>query len=626
MLQLSTTAQNVRGLDSSNLSDPKVFISVEENDKVKSMSKLYTEVSERTTNPYWMKEFVVSWRTNRCWIRFDVVDRVRIFPDKPLGTCFFDVSQLRVGETREVWMPLFDTKVATRLESPSVTVWDNLSSSTPQPIVEPSFTPTPGGFDSSAGAGMQEAVTNSITPTPSSTPSTADVPKLPHSEWGHLHVIFDFRPFPEPPRNMLMELPQLRVALEKPFYRPGELIRGMVFYNVAAKAMLKSLNVFMKGESRVHWTESNGDNTDWYQSQSEFLKESHPVLAPPEGFKSLSIEHRHICAAFDFVLPIGLPSSSDGKITRGFVTTKTGYRIGATAELAGRTVTADLPLIVLPHYQEDSNASLLPSITPQPIFIPDTTPIRYTIIVPRVLTAGSRFSATITVDNTNGKVAITKLSFAVQELQIAYAEHLRWYSKRGVFKLSSVTLSEPSIAKGDWIPHESLPIPPGETRKFIVNMSIPKDTENSILPGECPLYLTQHVFTASTHERFDKGVKDDMAYTPIIISGCGLPEGYQHFKASSAAASDPNNPNAFFGHPITDPPVEHIRPYAEWAVVKVVQEGPMYPIPDVPVPSPFRAHVFPPDTPLTNHWLPITPWTGGKPPNTAISVYSIPPN
>ena len=570
-----------------------------------------TGTCARTVNPHWMEEFIVSWRTNRHWIRFDVVDRVRILPDKPLGTCFFDVSQLKWGETQEVWLPLFDTKVATRLESPAVTVWSNMSASTSaySSISETSSTPNT-SFDSSAGAGMVE-------PTPTSVPEASV--KLPPSEWGHLHVIIDLRPFPESPRCSLMELPKVRLVLEKPFYRPGDIVRGMVFYNITAKTFFKSFSVYLHGESHVKWVEAGTDN-HYFDATHPIIKDTHAILSPSSDSKGIYLEYQHICAAFEFHLPLGLPSSSSPASANNAVTTTTAYKIGAKALLDTLSMEdAHIPLVILSHYQP---TALLPdaSIPPQPIFVPDTTPLRYSIIVPRVHTPGSTISATVTVDNTKGTKSITQLTFGIYELKFAFARHiLNWHWKRYPFCLMSLDLCEPGVKKKHAHPNNALPILPGEARKFAVTMVIPKTASNSVLPAESQLYTIQHAFTVSTHEFFAPGVVDDMGFTPIIIASGGLPENCQ---SKGAASTSSDQPNPATVNTATDPPAAPLRPYLDTARYRESGPGPQY---DAKTAA-FRFHVFPLNSPLTHSWLPIGPWTGAKHPDTAISIYSMPPN
>ena len=575
----------------------------------------------RTLNPKWNTEFVTSWTSNKCWLRFDVMDHVRILSDKPLGSGFVDVSQIHMGETREIWIPLYDKKVATRKECPMVT------SFTTMPEVASRFTSitsheTPGNPDAP----------QSTSETPGN-PSSISSQTLPPSEWGHLRIVIDVRPFPGPGRLMLMKLPELRISIEKDFYRPGDIVRGLVHYNVSTAVCLKNLEVFCSGKSLTHWSESTSDTTIEYDGKHELFKETVNLLAAPPGAGKLDLSDTSICAAFEFQLPLGLPSSNSKQL--GLTRHHSEYTIGAVARspsLFG-TTQAKLNFTVLAHQEDEQTVARIVSATASPTPSPETNAQRLisfqfkksnakiSIQAPPVVYNDQPVTMNVTVDNTEGTTIIKKLNIFIVELNRLYAANAGvWYKKESIITIPEgiYLTSGPTTSNTQNCPE--LPVPIGSSRTFAITLHVSKKISNTVLPGESPLYSIQHAIVATEHTSIGKSQINNAAHFPICVSGKGI---VQDTLLDGTLVPKPPR-NEFIGSVPAQPyaPMHSLEPY--FSFYKEILTGPS-PIEGLmPTPTQVRVLLFQNNSPAAYPYLAIPPWAQGTHPALAITIPPIP--
>lgn len=570
---------------------------------------LATDVYERSINPQWMQEFVVSWNTNVCWLRFDVWDRVRIFPDKPLGVSFFNVSQLQMGETKELWLPLFDPKFATRLESPFVNGYVHM----PASDSDASSSTTPGNPDQT---GSDSA------PQDTETSSGKELALLP-SEWGHLHVLVDIRPFPGPPRCMLMKLPKLRIVVDKQFYRPGDLVRGAIIYNIAEIVRIRKLEAYAFCKSSVHWSKTHYMNskqqTRHFRSNLDHYKQAVDLIVPPPTAPSVDLRDTAFYACFEYRLPEILPTSNV-RFLNTPVTTHTIHRVGVTSH-SSQSSAFDVftDITVLAHHPDEPNTET-PSEPPLSYNLPHNG-ISYSLQAPSVILAGKKFNMNITVDNTKGQQNIDRLTFLVAEFQNAYATYGTWHSQRSVRTICGVNLSG-GAASGQYQNCPQMPIPPGQSVTFMVSMDLPETVKNSVPPGECPLYYLQHAILISPHPALGASSSSDAAVFPILVSGAEIacekhPNGtiVPPVPISSAKPDSVAPPHSTVPQPIN----EHLSTLLTTTMIKCEPPATT----DCLHVFPLQAMVLPNNSVDSFKYLPVGPWAGAHAPSVALSLPSM---
>lgn len=504
-----------RGLDSSNLSDPKVVITMEDETK-NSYPATTTQVCQRTINPEWNQEAVIVWPSNKAWLRLNVLDHHRIFSDKPLGTAFFDLSRLEMGETREVWLPLVDSKTANKNECPFVTAYAHKPAISSDASSEPQDTQT-----TSDASAMIDA-----SPLPYFS-ATA----LPGSAWGHIRALINISYYPGPSHCSLTTLKRMRVVIEKQVYRPGDLVRGVVYYNSTTPKSFSRVNAYCFGKTSVQWSESAGKTSIAYRGAMEHFKESKTIIAPIQG--ALRLDKSTFCAAFEFQLPnVALPASNGGHYMQ-VSTANSEYRIGSTAFYAdGTAEDAFSKFLVLPHHEDAQTVALVTNVEPNaptPVTVAferscDARGIKYKLLGPRVVYAQKLFSITVSVENTTN-APIQRLAFKLAEMMCVHANRAgTWFQKRSMRTISAVYLAHVKETRENLQVSPQLPILPGESRTFTVTMNIPDTVFNSVLDTDCPLLSIQHAFTVSNVFDLDQANVADFASFSVLVSGSPFPE------------------------------------------------------------------------------------------------------
>lgn len=566
------------------MSDPKVVITVEDDAK-NAYSAIRSEVCQRTINPVWNHEAALICPTNKVWLRFNALDHVRILSDKPLGSAYFDLSELQIGETREVWLPLVDSKVVERNIN-AITTYSH------KPELEPS-----------------------------STPETS----LPTSEWGHLRAIINVIPHPGLPQCSLTTLKRLRVAIEKQVYRPGDLVRGVVFYNVSTPVRLSHLDVYGFGKTAVHWSESAAKTSIQYRGAMDHFKESKVLLSAPQGSQSLEICASSLCAAFEFRLPDHLPASNGGHYFQAS-TANTGYRIGATAFYANSSAEDAFSIFtVLPHHEDAQTVSAVTTFepnTPPPITTAferscDAQGIKYKLWSPRAVYASNSFSITVHVENTTS-TPIQRLCFKLVEMMCVHANRAgTWFQKRSLRTITGVALSHVKETFDNIHVSAELPIQPGQSRTFTVALNIPETVFNTALESECPLLSIQHAIVCTNAFVLDAAHAADYAAFSVLVSGSSRSGDYplnpnrpsaQFLESSKSVALDPFPPQV---------PIEHYFSGGRLASTNRLSDH-------QPQPVNIRSFVFENNAPESFPFLAVAPITGQEPAQYALSVPHIP--